>query len=717
VIKSQFKLLSSALTLLAFASCSPISNTKYDEYLSLKYELNECNTNFNYSSSTQITGLATFQKRGVNVTTDSGKLKNLFLGNVLANDLPIRYAEVAVYDGSNTIVQCGRTDANGQLRAIDGIGPIEIPAQSGNYTVRVFSRVNKVMALASSSKAEFAANFAVKKDRYTNELYFISATFNSNGVENKNINMKAYARQSDSTEIEGGAFNILNTIYTAYDFIRLNTAEINTTCMNPKLNVYWKAGFNPLQYYYPDTDPRTLDSNSYYLENDDNGPSLFISGGKLGDMSNERTDHFGDYVILHELGHHVEYSCGSLLTPGGTHSLVVRQDARLMWAEAWSNFFAAKVLNLNIDQLDPEFRTQMSNFGITDTSWNYFFGSKGYTDSTENVSNGTGFMFDLRKDGRNPDSWQMGSLIGIPFDQVDPSRYPGEGHFREGAISRGLYKLSTVCGVNNFCIDSVSGAAPITFDLFWKSMDKLTGIGQSDSYPFKSSALFLEKLKLFQLDANPTSWTNFYKNFFASNSFEALQLVSDDSFRSVSGSTYNRWFTFGDYLADSVSAGECTNGKLIIQPRNDDDFLTGKNSDQRYSNHFYTIDLLQLQSLDEITVQFNKLTGTNVEFDLLLFKENYFYNEDQLCSRYDSQKQCLEYSATRTGTDDVIKSDRRSGAINLKQLKNLSALDRNQRYLLNIRAYTAGKSISPSTEYEYIIRNQNGERLCPLEIN
>ena len=714
---SVLKLISFSLLLLATASCSPISSTKYDEYLSQKYEVDECSTNFSYSSFTYLTGTATFQKRGVNVAVESGKLKNLFLGNPLQNDLPIRYAEVAVYDWTNTIVQCGRTDSDGQLRAMDGTGLMEIPARAGIFTVRVFSRINKIMSLPLTSKADFAANFAVKKDKYTNELYYISAQFSSNGVDDSAVNMKAYARQSDSIDIEGGAFNILNTIYTAYDFIRQNTGEINTTCMNQKLNVYWKAGFNPLQYYYPDSDPRTLDANSYYLESDDNGPSLFISGGKLGNINNERTDHFGDFVIAHELAHHIEYACGSLLTPGGTHALVARQDARLMWAEAWSNFFAAKVLNLNIDSLDPEFRSKMSDAGLSDTSWNYFFGSKGFSDSVQNIGNGSGFMFDLRKDGRNPDTWQTGSLVGIPFDQVDPVRYPGEGHFREGAITRGLYKLSTICGVSSFCIDAVGGGTPITFDLFWKAMDKLTGIGQYQLYPFKSSALYLEKLKDFQEAVSPTSWSSVYKPLVVSSTFEALHLVSDDSFRTVSGSTYNRWFTYGDYLTDSGGTGECPNGKLIIQPRNDDEFLTGKNSDQRYSNHFYTIDLLELQNLDEIKVEFTKLTGSTVEFDLLLYKENYFFNGDYSCTTYDDNGECSAYTATRAVSEDVVKSDRRSGTISLKQLRQLSALDPDPRYLLNIRAYTANKTISPTTEYEYIIRNQNEVRLCPYEIN
>ena len=698
-----------------FVGCSPITNSKYYEYLSQKYEVEACDTNYQYTQTTILSGTAQFYKRSVNVVAESGKLKNMHLGDPTTSPLPIRFAEVAVYDWTNKIIQCGRTDSSGFLKAVDGTSDLEIPAKAGDYTVRVFSRINKTLN-NFLGKPDFDVNVAVKKDLYTNELYYISAVASSNGTDDSSVNLQAYARQSDSIEVEGGAFNILNSIYTAYDYISTNTSTINTTCLNEKLNVYWKLGFNPVQYYYPEKDPSTLSANSFYLED---GNQLFISGGRLGNINLERTDHFGDYVIIHELGHHVESVCGSLLSPGGEHFVISRQDARLVWAEAWANYFSAKVINNKITELDPDFPTKMTAAGLSDTSWTYFFGSVGFSDSFQNIGNGTGFMFDLKKEGKNPDSWQWGSLFGIPFDQVDPGRYPGEGHFREGAITRGLFKLSTSCDTTA-CINK-DNLIPLNFSHMWKAMDKITGIGRSNIYPYKSSALFLELLKN-DLSTASTTWTTIsasgtsYASFNAKNTSEALQIVSDNSFLTVSApSNINRWRTFGERLRTTGSTSVCSIGRTFIEPRPDDSFLTSVNSDQRYSNHYYLINELLIAGVDEIRVNFIKQepTGTTTEFDLLVFQDNYFFNGDYTCVTRNSSGQCTAYNPSRGITSDVVKSDRRSGPITTKVISGLSALDPTIPYLLNIRAYTANKSISTTTDYEYIITDKNGLRLCP----
>jgi hypothetical protein len=692
-----------------------MNNSKYYEYLSQKYEVEVCDTNYNYTKTTTLSGTAQFYKRGVNVVVEAGKLKNMFLGDPVSTPLPIRFAEVAVYDWTNRIIQCGRTDDSGFLKALDGTSDLKIPAKAGDYTVRVFSRITKTFDNSLAGKADTDVNVAVKRDIYTNELYFISAVASSNGADDSSVNLTAFARQSDSIGVEGGAFNILNSLYTAYDYINSNTPTVNTTCVNEKLNVYWKLGFNPLQYYYPEKDPETLSPNSFYIED---GNQLFISGGRLGNINLERTDHFGDYVIIHELGHHIESLCGSLLSPGGEHFIISRQDPRLVWAEGWANYFSAKVINNRINELDPDFSAKMNAAGLTDTSWTYFFGSIGFSDSIQNIGNGTGFMFDLKKEGKNPDSWQWGSLFGIPFDQVDPNRYPGEGHFREGAITRGLFKLSNSCE-SAACINK-NNLTPLNFGQMWRAMDSITGVGQSGLYPFKSSAQFLEILKndivtSATWNALSPSATS-YATFNAKNTSEALHIVSDNAFRTVSApSNIHSWRTYGERLYTTGSPSVCGIGRTFIEPRPDDPFLTSVNSDQRYSNHNYLINELLIDGVDEIRVTFLKQepTGTNTEFDLLVFQGNYFFNGDYTCVTKDSSGQCTGYTASRGVTSDVVKSDRRSGIIATKVISGLDALDPTIPYLLNIRAYTANKSISTTTSYEYIITDKNGNRLCP----
>jgi hypothetical protein len=144
--------------------------------------------------------------------------------------------------------------------------------------------------------------------------------------------------------------------------------------------------------------------------------------------------------------------------------------------------------------------------------------------------------------------------------------------------------------------------------------------------------------------------------------------------------------------------------------------LTATNSDQRYSNHFYLIDLNQLSGLDEINVAFSKITstGTNTEFDILLFKEDYLFNIDESCTTFNSDGSCGSYTPSRGITTDVVRSDRRSGAtITTKTIRDLASLDKSVRYLLNIRAYTANKSINAITDYQYNITDQTGAKLCP----
>lgn len=701
----------SALYIVLFLSvvgCSPLENTKYSEYLSQRYELDECATSYNYTQSTTLTGTAQYYKRGIDLVVQDNKLVNMRLGNPLMTPLPIRFAEVAVYDSSSRVVQCGVTDADGLLKALDGSSPLQIPAVKDRYTVRVFSRLNRTLTFPG--KPDFNAHIAVKKDIYTNELYFLSATAESNAIDDSSVTLTAFARQNEDFEIYAGAFNILNALYTSYDYIRTNTSTINTTCLNDKLNVYWKAGFNPAQYYYPEAAPSTLASNSFYDRTDN---SLYITGGKLGNLNLQRTDHFGDYVIIHEFGHHVENVCGSLLSPGGTHALISRIDPRLAWAEGWANYFSAKVLFDSIDTLDPQFRIKMQTAGFSNTNWTYFFGSQGFTDTFQNITDGTGFMFDLKKEGKNPDTWQSGSLLGFQFDAVDPARYKGEGHFREGAITRGLFKLTTSCGPGGTCIDNaaVSGT-PLSFSDIWSSMDKISGIGQSQ-YPFKSSELLLENLKT---RISSGTWVaGNYKAFNELNTSEALDLFSDGLFTSISGTVINRWQPYGQPLRSRV-IGDCPSGIFYIEPRSDDPILTATNSDQRYSNHFYMIDLNQLSNLEELNVSFSKVTGTgtNTEFDLLLFKENYFFNPDYACSAQDSAGNCTGYTPSRSTNSDVVKSDRRAGlSLTTKTLRGLSSLDTNQRYLLNIRAYTPNRSISTTTDYRYTITDQNGDTLCP----
>ncbi len=714
---TKVKLLFASLFL--FVGCSAIKNSQYEQYLSSQSEIPECLSEIVYPSTTNVTGTASFYKRGVNLVMQSTTLKSMYQGNPLAAALPIRFAEVAVYDANNKLVQCGKTDRLGNFKAIDGLSDLKIPKIAGNYTVRV---------LARSRKADINMFVAVKEDIYTEQVHYVSGSSFSNAIDDiSNLNIKAYARQTEDIDIKGGAFNILNSVQTAYQYISINTSSVDTSCLNAKLNIFWKPGFNPYQYLYPSSNPANLANGSYYTNKDQ---KLFITGGRLGNISIETANHFDDYVIIHELGHHVEAQCGQLISPGGQHALVARIDSRLAWTEGWANYFAGQVMYssigtsdpVNLPSLNPEIQSRFSAVSLP-VSWTYFYSSKGFTDTVQGISNGSGFMFDMTKPGNDPDTWQTGSFLGFAFDQVDPSRYPGEGHFREGAVTRGLFKISNNCGGS--CISTT----PVTFRNIWQSMDRLTGAGQT-FYMFKDSHRVLEILKNIILaggvatpinasnyksivNSAASSWT-IYKNFLEATLSEALHLYSDGGYTSGSGiSAISQWTPYGSVLSSRVSSyGTCADGEYYFQPRVDDPVLTATNSDQRYSNHFYTLDMTLLSGISELYFDFDYKAGTTTEFDILLYPSDYFFTSDYSCTSIDSNGNCLtSWQPSRPVATDVLRSDRRVG-LTSKVIKNLNLLDPTKKYLINIRAYTANKSLSTTTSYAYKISDQDNYTIC-----
>ena len=691
-MNSLIKLLVLSPFLFAVANCNGIKNSQYYEYLSTTTETLPCLNNYTHPSSVKITGTASFFKRGINLVTQTNlttqlpELKNLTLGDPLIAAIPIRYAEIAVYNSKNQIVQCGRTNALGLLKGTDNLSDLLIPATPDTYSVHVMSRSN--IQLSFAGKPNFGLNVSVKQDKYTNKLYTLEKSAASNGIDDVILNLTAYARQTESAEISGGAFNILNNIYTTYSYINSNTGLRDTTCLNKKINVFWKAGFNAFQYYYSQSDPSTLSSNSFY--NLDGDKNLYITGGRLGNTSIENTDHFDDYVIIHELGHFIEDQCGQLLTPGGSHVIISRIDPQLAWTEGWANYLAAQVLYNNINMINPEFEGKMFTAGFTaaatDKKWSFLSSTFGFSDSQLNVGNGSGVMFDLKKAGTNPDIWQDGLYEGFATDKVDPTRYLGEGHFREGAITRGLFKLTNACG-------TTCATAPLSFEKIWQSFDSLTGAGQNN-IKFKSSHTVLENLKSLAGGA----WVGDTKTKAES---EALHLKSDGVFITAG---FYKWIPYGTALT-TLQGASCSPG-MHIEPRIDDPVLAGSNSDHRYSNHYYLFDPALLPSVNTISVKFTKQAGTDTEFDLILFQENYIFNSDYFCASVASDGTCLtSYVPSRSTTSDILRSDRSSGLVSFKKITNLQALDPTKKYLLNIRAYTPSKSISSTTTYSYEIRD------------
>jgi hypothetical protein len=714
VFTNRFLILMTLFIFTAFTqSCGPRLSSEAQSYIATSQEVPECLTDFPYSNSINVSTRAVFFKRSTEpvIDTNTNKITNMILSDPIVDPLPIPYAEVAVYNSNKQLVQCGMTDFDGNLIGLSG-GALEIPdTPNKSYLIRVYARANVQMP-----NKGFIANASVKEDPYTNRVYYIETTFETDGVNTTPINLVAYARQTDDISIKGGAFNIYNNFIQAYTYLDENLTVPNSelVCLSKKFSMYWKAGFNPFQYEYPTADPNTLSNSSYYKSEND---SFYISGGQVGDISLSNTDHFDDFASIHEMGHFIEDQCGRLDSPGGSHAIIVRIDPRLAWHEGWANYFAGVVTNARQVFINPELTTKLASGTTDNKSWSFLFNSYGFSDSVQNVGNGSGFMMDLKRPGTSPGEWQFGPYNGVTFDIVNPSQYPGEGHFREGAISRALFKMTvppaTLC---TSCGSSVYASSPVVFNSMWQAFDANGGMGDAGNL-FSSSNQFLEKLKI--LLTSPT-WNSSVRGVADS---ESLHLFSDQNLgsstlryvTSVSGTPHLNWIPPGHKLLQTACSKP-----TIIQPRSDEPNLTGINSDQRYSNHFYMLDTSLLSGLNSITVTFQKLNGTNTDHDLIIYEENYRFNGDYSCDvaeASDGTCPTNNYIPSRGTNASVIASNRATASTlsssYSKTISNLAIkLVPGKKYLFNVRAYTANRSLSIVTAYKYTMTSNLGT-LCP----
>lgn len=656
--------------------------------LSSGAEVSECTTSTVYTSPSVVSGTASFFKRTINISHVGLTVTALKLGAPISSALPIKYAEVRVLNNAGSVVQCGTTDANGALKALDGTSSLQIPGTSGTYTVQVLARSNHNVSVPSG-KPPFKF-YASVKNPCSNDVHSISSTLTTTGPNTYSTSMTAYARESESPTVAGGAFNIYNDIATTYDYLAQNTSvSSDLSCLNPKLSVFWTQGFNPAQLIYPDEDPSNVPNVSFYLRGYN---ELYINGGKLGNITSQDTDHFDDAVIIHELGHRVEDACGKMDSPGGTHYGQFRIDPRLAWSEGWGNFFGAHITRNNLSLINPELVTTMAAYD----SWLYYLDTSGYVDGS-NTAGTELIRINLSKAGSNPEN--LGS--GYYYDKVDSTTYPGEGHFREVSISRSLFKNTNTCTTNANCVNTNY------FSQIWKAFEKdPAGIGMGRSiYPFRSSVRFYARLKdafggSFPAAASGT--TNTISNTL--NVDEAQQLAGDSVY--TSGAS----MTWVPYAVKLVSNGN-TPCPLVIQPREEYSTVTNDEPDQRYSNHYYYLDrsAAPMSSVTDINLNVSKVSGTNVDIDLVLYQEGYTYPPENCTSATSCTK--------TTSSSQFVRADRSiasaPGLPYSKRISTLNQLSSTTPYILNVRAYTAAKTISTSTSYSYTLTDQSGNYLCP----
>jgi hypothetical protein len=237
-------------------SSQPTTGTSIPTYMAP--EKGYCSTVTTYTGSTvTIDGVAQYKARQPFGDKMAGGL-----GGAGAAQ-PIRYAEVRVTNTSGTLVQCDETDATGTYSFV-------LPQSSGTLTVTVTSRSNN-----SNVKA-----YIYDDPRYNN-YYALTTTFTPDLTKTL-----ATMTAEVTGAVLGGAFNILDQILKANEYLRAQVSNCSATftgCSNftvaPKSTVYWKLGFNPAEYY-----GSTSSGISFYLP----GYSrLFILGGIEDDYDNE----------------------------------------------------------------------------------------------------------------------------------------------------------------------------------------------------------------------------------------------------------------------------------------------------------------------------------------------------------------------------------------------------------------------------------------------
>ncbi len=633
-------------------------------------EISECSATINPGASpVVVAGTAQFYKR---TTTKYGG--QYIIGAPIPTPLPIKFAEVRVLNSTGTIVQCGTTNSVGALKAVNGTSDLQIPSTGGPFSVEVLSRSNHSMDVSSvvPAKPAFKLYASVKKDTCSNVLHSVSAAIASNG----STSVTAYARESEtSSAVQGGAFNIYNNLVSTYEYLALNTGTVNISCLSPKLQVFWLAGFNPGQYIYPDGDFADSDSVpniSFYLRGYD---ELYINGGRLGNVTSEDTDHFDDAVIIHEISHRIEDVCGKMDSPGGTHNGLFRIDPRLAWSEGWGNYMGAHIIRNKLASINPD-PALASELGAP--GWVFYLDTSGYRDGVTNSASEL-ILLNLTRAGNNPESFTNPSGTYY-FDKVDSTVNPGEGHFREVSIARSLFKITNTCVGTNLCTNRSD-----YYDEVWKSMDKVTGMGQA-AYPFRTSVRFFDRLKFNFSNSMPASIDA------TLNTDEAQQMNAHPNYTIVGNLT---WPGYGVKLARSLTA--CP---LELLPKNEDQTVTNIFSDQRYSNHFFTIDkatTLNPFNVTSITLTATRQAGPIIDIDLILYQEGFQFVTDSAGSK-------------NTTSSQFVRADRSSG-----WTKTISSLDLlpTSPFMLNVRAFTTGATIPTSTSYTYTLTTNSGEYLCP----
>lgn len=474
----------------------------------------------------------------------------------IATGLPIRHAEVHVLDSAGRQIQGGETSATGAIS-------VRIPRTAGTYTLRINSRADNDYFRVS-----------VLKNPYDNTYYSLDASFTLAGNESSVAISIPSASANNSSDLLGGAFNILDQIYIANEFLR---TEANRTCpagcassftTAPKIQIYWTKGLSPGTYFEA---PRARIS---FFTNESIGGiyrGLYILGGIEGDVCTD-TDHFDRSVILHEYGHYLEAAFGKSASPGGSHDGNSLIDPRLAWSEGWADFFQAAAL-----------------------------GRTYYRDTSRNAEcsvNMSGHTYELSF----PDFSMESKNSDVPATN--------EGVFREMSIARNLYDVMTGAAQNttyNMTHNTDGYSANLGFNLIWLGF---RAMGNS-SYKFQNAGILNELLNTYLQDAGYNSTDR--SNFAAVTTNEQQVLNQSLYARKLNPQVGSQ----GQLCTFSFAAGQ-------PKPSTFDSSGVEVDSPWYYSNHFYRYDYDGDPANAAIFLRYTKTSGASpYDLNLYVYREDY----------------------------------------------------------------------------------------------
>lgn len=526
-------------------------------------------------------------------------------------------------------------DSNGQIiqkGETNQLGQINalLPKRALNITISVHSRAYNNFYRASVLQEP------------TKQLFYQiteNLTLSGNETATNTINLVA----TETQDMIGAAFNILYNIFITNEYLR---SQLGTEFkILQKARIFWKKGVTPSTYL------GASGALSFYSSSSTSqlAEGLYILGGINGSLCVD-TDHFDNSIIIHEYAHFLENKVGQTDSPGGSHNGNMIIDPRLAWSEGFANFFQAAVLNRDVYRdtsgIDCPAQRNLTNLN---------FVLKNSVNASENR---------------------------------DLPSTSGEGNFRELAITRFLYALTS----NYTKTASLNyGGENLPFNLIWQGFtnQKETGLIGRSIHHFN---------RYLASTSNPTVWSDITQSNRAYDIEKQKASLTDwarplivsnnpcpDSIEIGIDSTGYFSFASGAPRADR-NASNTTIGCSISEGV--------AWSDMFYSNDFYTYTHNASNTSLSIEYQADP-SGVPYDLDIYLYKKNFVFLNSQ----------------------DVVTLSARfypeeAGTIG-KETMSLAAVNPSP-YFLNIRV---DKPACSRAKTKYRIRLNQTQYLCPGEGN